>query len=347
MEQQISVKAHEAIKNKVFPGCVVGYVKKSGERNILPYGRFTYEESAELVKEDTIYDLASITKSIPTACLALRLIDEKRLSLIDRLIDYVPEFANSDREAVLIKHLLTYTMGGYGLASLRLKTAADIFNVVFTRDFEERPGSIFKYSNIPAALLGLVLERVGGGTLDELADRDFFSPLKMHRTTFFPERFPIGEIPPTEIDDSETLIQGIVHDESARACKRDGKIVGHAGLFSTAGDLLTFLEMLLNKGMLNGKRYLSEDVVEQMGTNQIPELHDHTGLGWELDQPQWMGSRRTPHTFGKTGFTGTMVVCDVEKETAYIILSNRTYPKRPADSSANNAFRASIGEILL
>ena len=84
-----------------------------------------------------------------------------------------------------------------------------------------------------------------------------------------------------------------------------------------------------------------------MMTNQIAELGDYTGLGWELHQPRYMGDFCSPNTFGKTGFTGTLAICDIEKEVAYVILTNRIYPKRPADSTAINAFRKAVGEIVL
>lgn len=356
IEQRIGVKAKEAIEKKVFPGCVVGFIRKSGEMGIFPFGTFTYEEESPKVQEDSIYDLASITKSIPTASLALMLIDEKRLDLEDKLIKYLPEFANSDRENVLIKHLLTYTLDGYSLASvidgedgksLHKRTTADFFNVLFTHDFERRPGEIFRYSNIPTALLGLVIENITGETLDVLADKHIFKPLGMNRTTFFPEKFSLDEIVPTEIDNWRGTVRGVVHDESAYICKKENKIVGHAGLFSTAGDILTFLEMLLNQGILRGQKYFSEDIVQQMHTNQISQLNDFTGLGWELNQPRYMSASCTQSTFGKTGFTGTLCVCDIEKEIAYVILSNRIFPKRPQDSSLINAFRASVGEVFL
>lgn len=346
-KSQITQEAERAIQEKVFPGCVVGIVNKNGERQILPFGNFTYDPSSPTVTGDTLYDTASITKSIPTASLALQLIDEGKLKLADKLIDYIPEFNNSDRENVLIKHLFTYTLDGYGLASLKGKSAADLYETLFTHDFERRPGTVFKYSNIPAALLGLVIEKVTGDTLDQLADEHFFKPLNMTRSTFYPERFPIDEIVPTESDDWRGLVHGIVHDESAYICKKEGKIVGHAGLFSTAPDILNFLEMLLHQGTFQDKKYFSENIVAQMGTNQIPELNEFTGLGWELNQPRYMGDYCTPHTFGKTGFTGTLCICDVEKEIAYVILSNRIFPKRPADSTAINAFRKKIGEIIL
>lgn len=347
MKEAITTRVQQAIEEKVFPGCVVGIVKKDGERQILPFGNFTYDSDSPEVKEDTIYDTASITKSIPTASLALMLIDQGKLKISDKLIDYIPEFNNSDRHNVLIKHLLTYTLDGYGLASLKQKTADELFETLLTHDFERRPGTVFKYTNIPAALLGLVIERITGSTLDKLADKHFFVPLAMKRTTFFPEKFPLEEIVPTETDDWRGLVHGIVHDESAYIAKKEGKIVAHAGIFSTAGDILNFLEMLLNEGTFKSREYFSKESIRLMGTNQIVELNDSTGLGWELNQPRFMGKNCGEHTFGKTGFTGTLCICDVEKGVAYVILSNRIYPKRPADSSAINAMRADLGEIIL
>ncbi len=342
----IGDRVGRAIAEKIFPGCVVGIVTVSGEREVLPFGSFTYESDAPHVTPLTIYDVASITKSIPTASLALSLIDKGKLKITDKLIDYVPEFRNSDRENVLINHLLTYTLDGYGLASLKPKSTKELFETLLTHDFEKRPGTIFKYTNIPAALLGLVVEKVYGDTLHNLAEKNFFKPLNMGRTTFFPEHFSLSDIAPTEIDSWRGLVRGVVHDESAYICKQDEKIVGHAGLFSTAPDILNFLEMLLHGGELAGKRFFSESIISQIETNQIPELGDFAGLGWELNQPRYMGKYCGQKTFGKTGFTGTLCVVDREKGVAYVILSNRTFPKRPPDSSAINQFRADIGDII-
>lgn len=179
----------EAIKNKIFPGCALGVVDREGNREIFSFGNFTYEATSPMIKNDTIFDVASITKSIPTGSLALQLIDDGAMKLTDKLIDHLPEFRNSDRENVLIKHLFTYTLDGYGLAALKEKNASRLYETLLTRDFEKRPGTVFKYTNIPAALLGLVIERITGDTLDTLADTHFFKPLAMHRTTFYPEHF--------------------------------------------------------------------------------------------------------------------------------------------------------------
>lgn len=347
----ITTLAERAIAEKVFPGCVVGIVNSKGDRLVLPFGRFTYEPDSPEVKADTMYDVASITKSIPTACLALQLLEEGKIDLEDKLIKYVPEFRNSDREEVKIKHLLTYQLDGYGMGNL-LKDrpdmiAQELFEILMIKDFEKRPGEIFKYTNVPAALLGLVIERVTGKTLDVLADEKFFRPLAMSHTTFHPEKFSLAEIVPTEVNEWFGMVHGHVHDESAWICKREGKVVGHAGLFSTVPDLLNFLEMLLKGGSLHGVNFFNIETIEKMHTNQIEHLNFFTGLGFELNQPQYMGKFCSTQTFGKTGFTGTVLVCDREKDIAYVILSNRTYPQRPADSSAINRFRKAVGEVIL
>ncbi|MES2225923.1 MAG: serine hydrolase domain-containing protein [Patescibacteria group bacterium] len=356
MEERIAERVQRAIVERVFPGCVVGVVHSDGRRSVLPFGQFTYGEDAAQVAEDTIYDVASITKSIPTASLALQLIDEGTLRLDQKLIDYIPEFRNADREQVRIRHLLTYTLDGYGLAraldggdgaSLKDRTADELLEVLLTHDFAKRPGMVFKYTNIPAALLGLVIEKIMQKPLDILADEHFFAPLKMTRSTFHPERFPLAQIAPTEIDTWRGEVRGVVHDESAYVAARDGKVMGHAGLFSTVGDILNYLEMLLRNGISGNTRFFSEEIIGQMETNQIPELPDFTGLGWELYQPRFMGRFASPTTFGKTGFTGTSCVCDRKTGTAFVLLSNRAYPHRPDDSSAIDALRADIGEIVL
>lgn len=347
MIEAITKRVNQALLEKVFPGCVIGVVRLNGERQVLPFESFTYDADSLKVQQDSIYDIASLTKSIPTASLALMLIEQGKLHTTDKLIQYIPEFTNSDRDGVLIQHLLTYTLDGYGLAALNLESADDVIHTLLTHNFEKRPGTVFKFTNIPAALLGLVIERISGSTLDVLADEYFFSPLHMQRTTFFPERFPRSEIVPTEKDDWRGLVHGKVHDESAYVCKKDNKIMGHAGIFSTAGDILNFMEMLLNKGTFKGRTYFSADMIARMYTNQIAELDDFTGLGWELHQPRFMGSKCTEQTFAKTGFTGTLCVSDIEKGIAYVILSNRIFPQRPLDSIAINKFRADIGEIVL
>jgi CubicO group peptidase (beta-lactamase class C family) len=194
--------------------------------------------------------------------------------------------------------------------------------------------------------MGLVVEKIGGKTLPALADEYFFTPLNMGRTTFSPKKFGLENIAPTEIDEWRgKLIHGEVHDESAWVMSQK-MAVGSAGLFSTASDLLTFLEMLINGGVQDGRRYFSDAIIREMYTNQIADIGEYTGLGWELNQPWFMGQHDSEHIFGKTGFTGCAVMANARAKIALVILSNRVHPKRPASSEAISRLRADIANIV-
>lgn len=328
MRRDIKARVEQAIAEKVFPGCVIGTIRSNGTREILPFGRFTYDENSPEVREDTIYDVASITKSIPTALLALMLMKEGKLLTTDRVVEYLPELKND--HGATVGDLLTYRVHGVPLSTLKEKSADEILEYVFTHGFDAPPSGESTYTNLPALLLGLVVERITGEGLDALARKTFFEPLGMNRTTFFPENFPKDEIVPTEIEAWRGLVQGQAHDESAYVFAVQAKrAVGHAGLFSTAPDLLDFLEALL-RGKLE---YVSEGA--------------RKGWGWQVDDPSLVSTHASLHTFGKTGFTGTSILCDIEHGIAFVILSNRTYPKRPAGYSAISTFRGNIADIIL
>ncbi len=339
-------RLNRAVTEGVTPGGVVGMIRKDGTRHVIPFGRLTYDTDSPYVTEDTIYDVASLTKSFVTGSLALQLIDEGKLRTSDKIIDHLPEYQRSDREQACIKHLLTYSLDGFSLAALREFSPEEIRKRILMHEVRRAPGTAFNYSNIPAYLMGLVIERMCKSTLDMLADEHFFVPLEMTRTTFFPETFSQEKISPTEID-FRGVVQGVVHDESAWVFKTKAhEVVGHAGLFSTAPDLLKFLEIFLHGGEYRGKQYFSKDMITHMTTNQLSDIGECTGLGWELNQSRFMGRTVGEHTFGKTGFTGTLAVCDIARGVACALLTNRTYPHRPPDSSAINALRADVSDSV-
>lgn len=339
MEEKIKEIILKALKETAFTACVVGIVDQNGQRIVLPFG--------EGVKENSIFDVASVTKAIPTSSLALQLIDQGKLSPNDQLIRFVPEFANSDREKVLIKHLLTYTISfTFRLSDYKNNSPEEILEAIFKGEFEVRPGTKFVYINAAAILLGLVIERILKNKLDVLADDHFFIPLQMTRTTFHPEKFSKEEIIPTEFDSWRgRLIHGEVHDESTYTLNKK-MVVGSSGLFSTTPDLLTFLEMLLKGGEFKGRKYFSERIIREMETNQIKHLHDSMGLGWELNQPRYMGHFCTPQTFGKTGYTGCLVLIDRQKGKALTMLTNYTFPHRKPDKALINRIRSEIADIV-
>lgn len=354
MDEKIRARTLRAIEEGVFPGCVIGLIQMprppvafgggGNKQIVIPVGTI---DGSVPVQENTIYDVASITKPIPTASLALMFVAEGKLSLRDLVKKHLPELHN-DHGATL-EDLLRYRVSGPPMSRLRFKTFEEIRTHVFERGFNGPPSlDTIALTNLPAFLLGLVVERVGGAKLPELAHRYFFEPLSMTDTSFFPlnpdtsnmsgrTKLMGGDdhIAPTEIVDGEE-IRGIVHDESARVFARVRRAVGHAGLFATVPDLLNFLQQLLahdgfTKPVISGAQ---------------------EGLGWEVDR-EWMGAfAKAPasqgaNVFGKTGFTGTSILCDVERGIGLVILSNRTYPHRPVDNSAINAFRKDIADIVL
>jgi CubicO group peptidase (beta-lactamase class C family) len=348
MEELIRNRLQKAIHEKIFPGCIVGIVRRDGWRKILPSGSFTYEDIPKAIKENSIFDVASITKSIPTSCLALKLIDEEKLSLEDRLIDFVPEFGNRDRTKVRIKHLLTQTLdSGLRLSLHKDKSPDEILDVIFQTEFRNEPGTKYDYTNATSILLGLVVERIYGDKLDRLAEKYFFKPLQMKRTSFDTKIFDKDDIVPTEIDPWRgRTIQGEVHDESAFKLQTKYK-VGSAGLFSTASDVLNFLEMLLNFGSFDGHQYFRAEVVRMMYENQLGHIGERAGLGWELDQKRYMGQNSGEKTFGKTGFTGCVCICDIPRAVAWVILSNYSFPTRKNSMELINQVRRDISDIVL
>jgi CubicO group peptidase (beta-lactamase class C family) len=349
IDGQLAATIEAAIAGRIFPGCVVGYVRE-GRTTVLPFGHFTYEPGAIPVQASTRYDVASITKSIPTASLILKFVEEGRLHLDHSVIRYIPELTTHFREQVLIRHLLTYTMilnltKGPSAHVREGMDAANLWELLYQTELKAPPGQQYLYSNAPAVFLGLVAERVSGRPLDELAQGLLFDPLGMTQTTFHPETLRPTQVAPTEID-WRGEIQGQVHDEMAWAFRRAGYIAGHAGLFTTAGDLLTFAEMLLEGGTYGGRRYFQPETITQMHTNQIAALGETTGLGWELGQSRFMGHAVSDQAFGKTGFTGSLILIDPMKHAAMVLLSNRIYPQRPASRESINEVRSAVADIV-
>lgn len=346
--KQIQKIAESAINSQLFPGCTTGFIRNGGQRFVESFGNFTYDLSSPAIKQNSIFDIASITKTVPTATLALQLIDRGQLSLDDQLIKYIPEFKNSDRDRVLVRHLLTYALDfDFKLSDYKEKSPDQILELIFNTEFKSPTGTKFYYANASAILLGLVVERVVNEKLDKIASRQIFDPLKMNRTTFHPDQFSTPEIVPTEIDNWRGLVQGVVHDESAYTLQKK-LIVGSAGLFSTAPDLLNFLEMMLNHGKLRDQRFLSSNLVDSLLKNHLPSgVIGSTSLGWAIGHSEIIGDKLSPTVLYKTGFTGCLVVCDIEKELGIVILSNYHFPKRKKNFEPLNKFRRSIIDQII
>lgn len=276
--------------------------------------------------------------------------EKGKVGLEDKVQDYLPEFGNyPDKESVLIKHLLTYTLDidVPSTTSLKNEPAQKIVDIMVKAPLKSKPGDRFIYTNSTALITGLVINKISGLTLGVFADQYFFKPLLMTNTTFYPERLDKSKIVPTEIDDWRGgLIQGKVHDEGTFTLQKGGYYLGAAGVFSIADDLLNFLEMLLRMGLYNGKRYFSEAIVKEMHTNQLATDKEEVGLGWDLNSKYKMGDLSSNQVFGHSGFTGSMVICDPVFSVSIVILSNRTFPKRPPTGDAINSFRHDVADII-
>jgi CubicO group peptidase (beta-lactamase class C family) len=340
MQQYIDQIANKAIADKTFPGAVIG-IFNEGKITLLTYGNHTYDTSSQKVTSKTLYDLASITKPIPTMSIILTLIEQGKLNLDTRIIDYLPDISAPGREKISLRHLITYTLAFDMPSGPSFSSADELLNKLYNAPLAHKPGSIFIYTNLSAYLAGFVAQKITGKRLDKLADELFFTPLGMTHTTFTPNK---KHVAPTE----NGVEFGEVHDETARMMQRSGIIAGHAGLFSTADDLLTFAQMLLNKGEHKGRRYFTPETVEQMHTNQLNNSGEKWGLGWAIPGCvfDFFGTQVSNQAFGMSGFTGTSIVIDPIKQRALVILSNATFPVRKNDKEIMNRVRRDLADVI-
>jgi CubicO group peptidase (beta-lactamase class C family) len=333
---------NENVEAKLFPACVLGAITPSGKFTVCG-GTFTYEDRRS-VGADSVFDVASLTKVIPTSSLALKLIEEGRLGLRDDIKEYLPAY-QSNGDKVTVWNLLTHTVYyefGYRLSSISHRSPEEILRAIYAAPARTSDSEL-TYTNSSSILLGLIVERIYGRSLDKVGDSEFFGPLGMSRTGFDPLSFATeDEIVPTEVHERRGLVRGQVHDESAFGLKPIK--TGTAGLFTTAPDLLKFLDMLINGGEFAGHRYFLAKTITEMGRNQL-EGPESTGLGWELDQPRYMGLH-SKGTFGKTGITGCLILCNPKLGAGLVILSNHIHPKRPDSFDAINRFRRAVADTV-
>ena len=289
------------------------------------YGNRALEPRREPMTLDTVFDLASLTKVIATTTAVMQLIEQGKVRLNDPVAKYLPEFAQNGKEDITVRQLLTHYSGLE--PDLDLKTTWEgkdtAYKMAFAETPAEPPGSHFTYSDINFIVLGALVERVSGETLDEYATKHIFAPLKMTHTRFLPPASSKARIAPTQYDENEHMLWGVVHDPTAR---RMGGVAGHAGLFSTADDLAKFAQALLN----GGGGILSAVMVEKMTQpEQPPAAPVLRGFGWDIDSPfsSNRGDLLPVGSFGHTGFTGTSVWIDPTTQTYIILLTNAVHPR--------------------
>src|SRR5580693_4080615 len=314
----------EAIRDGQIPGAVV-LVGHDGEIIYRKaFGERALEPRREAMTEDTIFDVASLTKVIATTTAVMQLAEKGQIRVNDPVVKYIPEFAENGKEEITVRELLTHHSGLP--KDLDLSQPWEGRETALRMAYADRPiyapGSQFLYSDVNFIVLGALVERVSGMSLEEYCQKNIFVPLKMAHTRFLPPPSWAPKIAPTQYDEHDKMLRGIVHDPTAR---RMGGMAGHAGLFSTADDLATLAEALLD-----GSSILSPLMIEKMTTPQQPPTSQVLrGFGWDIDSPfsSPRGDLLPVGSFGHTGFTGTSLWIDPTTGTYIIILSNAVHPR--------------------
>src|SRR5579871_453418 len=323
---------NQAIEQGRLPGAVlvigregkVVYRKAYGKRALIP--------APEAMTADTIFDIASLTKVVATTSSLMKLFEQGKFRLNDKITQYIPEFQGGHSD-ITIRNLFTHFSGlapdvardkpwtGYE-TGIRLADTTKPQNPPLTR---------FVYSDINFILLGELVHRLSGEMLSDYARQNVFAPLGMKETQFLPPPALVSRIAPTERLNGGAPLRGVVHDPTARNM---GGVAGHAGVFSTADDLARFAQMMLNGGELDGVRVFSPLTVKKFTEPQTPpDQPILRGLGWDIDSP-YSGNRGELFpigSYGHTGFTGTSMWIDPATQSYVILLANSVHPNaRPA-----------------
>jgi CubicO group peptidase (beta-lactamase class C family) len=308
--------------DSAFPGAVVAVGRHGRLALLAAVGHYGIDDPRPVTPE-TIYDLASLTKVIGLTTVCMLLVDEGRLDLDAAVQRYLPEFAGPNKDRVTIRHLLTHSSGLPAWRPLwrEAHDRESALALVDTTPLDTIPGTRFVYSDLGAITLMQVVERITGERIDRSLERRVFVPLGMTATRYLPPSSWRDRIAPTENDTAfrHRVLRGEVHDENAG---RMGGVSGHAGLFSDAPDLARFAEWLLEQ-----RREKTE--VQLFTRRQDLPPGSSRALGWDTpSQPSSAGTKLSAQAFGHTGFTGTSIWIDPERDLFIILLTNRVHPTR-------------------
>jgi SSS family transporter len=375
----VSALVNQAIAAKKLPGAVV-LINHDG-RTIFEqaYGDRALEPAVEPMTEDTIFDMASLTKCLATATAVMQLYEAHKLGFDDPVAKYLPEFAVNGKQGVTIRELLTHYSGlpedvnlkdAWGLAA---PDKAEGIRRAMNATLETPPGTHFKYSDINYIILGALVEQVSGQRLEHYAQEHIFGPLGMTHTRYRPGKEWISQIAPTAYDDQGTpatnpdfdkLLRGTVHDPSTR---RMGGVAGHAGVFSTAGDVALFAQALLDRLAGRESKFplqratlklmtQAEQPSTAVGGATVFTADGKTatgvavrGFGWDINSAfsRPRGEIFPIGSFGHTGFTGTSLWMDPKSDTFVVILANAVHPRgRPPISPLRGEVATAAAEAL-
>ncbi len=330
--------------DSAFPGALA--VIGNRDSMLVEYGVGSLDWAASPRPDDnTLWDMASLTKVVGMTTAMMQLSETGKVDLDAPVQRYIKEFQGPNKEQVTIKHLLTHSSGLPAWRPLYKETespdAARALAVATALD--TLPGIRMVYSDLGAIILGMVVERVSGETLDAYLSRHVFGPLRMASTMYRPGPDLLPRVAPTEYDPwRQRHVRGEVHDENAYAL---GGVSGHAGLFSTGHDVARLCRMYLNGGTLDGARIVSAETIRRFTTVQ-ESTFSNRALGWETPNgTNSAGHLLTRPAFGHTGFTGTSIWVDPSRDLFVILLTNRVNPTR--QNLRIGAVRTALADVVV
>jgi CubicO group peptidase (beta-lactamase class C family) len=287
--------------------------------------------------EHTLWDLASLTKVVGLTTAIMQLVEQHRVDLDAPLQRYIPDWTGPNKNRVSVRNLLTHTSGLPAFKAYDEIThdPDSLAKLMFSTPLDTVPGVRMVYSDIGAYMLGKLVERITGETLDAYVHDHVFAPLKMDETMYRPPASLLPRIAPTEFDPKRGgLVRGKVHDERAYYL---GGVSAHAGIFSSGHDLARFARMYLNGGTLDGVRVVQASTIARF-TAFTDSTFSNRGIGWQKpDLPgmkfaspssAWAGHLMSTRAFGHTGFTGTSIAIDPSRDLFVVLLTNRVDPTR-------------------
>lgn len=341
----------QALDEHLLPGAVIVIGHDGKVVFHKAYGERSLEPTRAPMTEDTVFDMASMTKILATSTAAMELYRQGRFRLNDPVAKYLPAFAANGKQDITIRQLMTHYSGLPPDLDLTQPWSGKQtgFDMAFAVKPDRSPGTAFRYSDINFIVMGALVEKLTGMTLDAYTAKNVFAPLGMAHTRFLPPAGWRSKIAPTQYDEQHRMLLGVVHDPTAR---RMGGVAGHAGLFSTANDVAIYAQNLLDQLQGSPSKFpVNRLTLEKMTTPQQPATGVALrGLGWDIESP-FSGNRGELFPvggFGHTGFTGTSIWIDPWSNTYVVFLSNRVHPNGgantiPVEAKIANAAAEDVG----
>ncbi|NBC58231.1 MAG: serine hydrolase, partial [Bacteroidetes bacterium] len=375
-EIKIDSVVNHAIKEKMIPGAQVMVTKNGVSIYQKNFGYHTYDKKIK-VKNDDIYDLASLTKILATLPLFMKLEEEGKVDINDSLYQHLPKLSKTNKASIDFKHMLSHYAGLKSWIPFYLETLKDldkyykdtpdfnystqvaenlyvrndfrdsIFNKIY--DSELSSDLEYKYSDLPFYIIQQIIERYENETLDQLIVDKFYSKMGINKMRYHPiKEFNRKNIVPTENDTlwRKQLLKGYVHDQGVALL---GGVGGHAGLFANANAVAKFMQMFLNKGVYGDAELLKASTINKFNTCYYCEDDVRRGLGFDKPQLEEVGPTcgcLSMSSFGHSGFTGTYTWADPEENIVYVFLSNRIHPNMSNTELIKENIRTEIQQII-